>query len=199
MFTVTSTNRRGEPKAHEVKALEIIWARFPAYGAHNTVHVDDLARTIPRRSRARRRLPARAKIWDLSTVCRCDVISAGLCGSVLRFVPRPSRSHSRSHSCSYGCAVLCTSCAQAYADQSFWSCACPKELRHEPAQRHRGHAVPGDRRRAKGVEPTPRFHQICIFLVSSWAGRCHFPRMSGCHGQPAPEQLLAIRYPALLL
>jgi ubiquitin-like domain-containing CTD phosphatase 1 len=32
---------------HEVKALEIIWKRFPdIYGPHNTIHVDDLARNF---------------------------------------------------------------------------------------------------------------------------------------------------------
>jgi len=30
----------------EVKALEIIWERFPAFGPHNTVHVDDLQRNF---------------------------------------------------------------------------------------------------------------------------------------------------------
>lgn len=46
MFTVTSMDRRGQPRIHEVKALEVIWAKFPAYGPHNTVHVDDLARNF---------------------------------------------------------------------------------------------------------------------------------------------------------
>mmetsp|Transcript_59678 Transcript_59678/g.153709 ORF Transcript_59678/g.153709 Transcript_59678/m.153709 type:complete len:331 (-) Transcript_59678:53-1045(-) len=46
MFTVTSTNRRGDPRIHEVKALEVIWAQFPSYGPKNTVHVDDLGRNF---------------------------------------------------------------------------------------------------------------------------------------------------------
>lgn len=46
MFTVTSFDRHGETRIHEVKALEIIWAKFPEYGAHNTVHVDDVSRNF---------------------------------------------------------------------------------------------------------------------------------------------------------
>lgn len=46
MFTVCSTDRRGQPRLHEVKALEVIWAKFPAFGPHNTVHVDDLGRNF---------------------------------------------------------------------------------------------------------------------------------------------------------
>lgn len=46
MFTVTSTDRRGQPRIHEVKALEVIWAKFPTFGPHNTVHVDDLGRNF---------------------------------------------------------------------------------------------------------------------------------------------------------
>jgi len=46
MFTVTSVDRRGQPRIHEVKALEVIWAKFPGFGPHNTVHVDDLGRNF---------------------------------------------------------------------------------------------------------------------------------------------------------
>jgi len=46
MFTVTSTDRQGQPRVHEVKALEVIWAKFPGYGPANTVHVDDLSRNF---------------------------------------------------------------------------------------------------------------------------------------------------------
>lgn len=46
MFTVTSAGRDGQPRIHEVKALEVIWAKFPAFGPHNTVHVDDLSRNF---------------------------------------------------------------------------------------------------------------------------------------------------------
>lgn len=31
---------------HEVKALEIIWRRFPAWNASNTIHIDDLAKNF---------------------------------------------------------------------------------------------------------------------------------------------------------
>lgn len=33
-------------KKHQIKPLELIWRRFEGYGAHNTVHVDDLARNF---------------------------------------------------------------------------------------------------------------------------------------------------------
>eukprot|EP01113_Clastostelium_recurvatum_P033696 TRINITY_DN4484_c0_g1_i3.p3 TRINITY_DN4484_c0_g1~~TRINITY_DN4484_c0_g1_i3.p3 ORF type:complete len:111 (-),score=32.03 TRINITY_DN4484_c0_g1_i3:81-413(-) len=53
MFTVTTQvpSRAGDPapssrKEHEVKALEIIWAKFPQFSRKNTVHVDDLARNF---------------------------------------------------------------------------------------------------------------------------------------------------------
>jgi ubiquitin-like domain-containing CTD phosphatase 1 len=46
MFTVTSTDKRGEPRVHEVKALEVIWAKFSEFGPHNTVHIDDLSRNF---------------------------------------------------------------------------------------------------------------------------------------------------------
>lgn len=46
MFTVTSLDKQGQPRVHEVKALEVIWAKFPAFGPHNTVHIDDLSRNF---------------------------------------------------------------------------------------------------------------------------------------------------------
>lgn len=45
MFSVTST-RRGVERTHEVKALEIIWRKFPQWNQHNTLHVDDLSRNF---------------------------------------------------------------------------------------------------------------------------------------------------------
>lgn len=47
MFAITS--RRGsEERRHEVKALEIIWRKFPdtRFSAANTVHIDDLSRNF---------------------------------------------------------------------------------------------------------------------------------------------------------
>lgn len=31
---------------HHVKPLQIIWSKFPRWGSHNTVHVDDLSRNF---------------------------------------------------------------------------------------------------------------------------------------------------------
>ncbi|KAA8499697.1 Ubiquitin-like domain-containing CTD phosphatase 1 [Porphyridium purpureum] len=46
MFTVTS-KRNNTLVSHEVKALELIWRRFPGrFHAGNTVHVDDLSRNF---------------------------------------------------------------------------------------------------------------------------------------------------------
>jgi ubiquitin-like domain-containing CTD phosphatase 1 len=46
MFSVYS-EREGKPFKHEVKALEIIWRKFPLfYNQANTVHVDDLSRNF---------------------------------------------------------------------------------------------------------------------------------------------------------
>ena len=45
MFTVES-NVKGNKRQHEVKALELIWRKFPQWSAANTVHVDDLARNF---------------------------------------------------------------------------------------------------------------------------------------------------------
>jgi ubiquitin-like domain-containing CTD phosphatase 1 len=46
MFTVKSTKRSGKSVVHHVKPLEIIWSKFPHWGSHNTVHVDDLSRNF---------------------------------------------------------------------------------------------------------------------------------------------------------
>lgn len=46
MFSVTS-KKNGQERTHEVKALEIIWRKFPGrWGAHNTIHIDDLSRNF---------------------------------------------------------------------------------------------------------------------------------------------------------
>ncbi|KAJ7172051.1 HAD subfamily IIID h [Mycena filopes] len=45
MFTVF-TERDGKPWTHSVKALEIIWNKFPQFNAGNTIHVDDLSRNF---------------------------------------------------------------------------------------------------------------------------------------------------------
>lgn len=47
MFSITSQRGRVE-RRHEVKALEIIWRKFPdgQFGAVNTVHIDDLSRNF---------------------------------------------------------------------------------------------------------------------------------------------------------
>ncbi|KNC96111.1 HAD hydrolase, family IIID [Spizellomyces punctatus DAOM BR117] len=49
MFSITSTTRRvdGKPVKHEVKALDIIWTKFPdRYSAANTIHIDDVSRNF---------------------------------------------------------------------------------------------------------------------------------------------------------
>jgi len=43
MFPVSSKHER---KEHEVKALEIIWTKFPHWNKRNTIHVDDLSRNF---------------------------------------------------------------------------------------------------------------------------------------------------------
>jgi len=45
MFEVTSV-RHGKISKHEVKALELIWRKIPAYNETNTVHLDDLSRNF---------------------------------------------------------------------------------------------------------------------------------------------------------
>lgn len=46
MFKVTSTKRDGTTADHHVKALELIWRKFPRWNIRNTAHVDDLARNF---------------------------------------------------------------------------------------------------------------------------------------------------------
>ncbi|KAG0054497.1 hypothetical protein BGZ83_011091 [Gryganskiella cystojenkinii] len=45
MFSVMS-QRDGKPFKHQVKALNIIWTKFPQYSAKNTIHIDDLSRNF---------------------------------------------------------------------------------------------------------------------------------------------------------
>lgn len=46
MFSVTSRRGRDE-RTHEVKALEIIWRKFPQrWNAQNTIHIDDISRNF---------------------------------------------------------------------------------------------------------------------------------------------------------
>ncbi|GAA6036906.1 hypothetical protein JCM8097_006347 [Rhodosporidiobolus ruineniae] len=46
MFSVYS-EREGKPWKHEVKALGIIWGKFPDfYNSNNTIHIDDLSRNF---------------------------------------------------------------------------------------------------------------------------------------------------------
>ena len=46
MFAITSTKRDGTTYKHHVKPLQIIWTKFPRWGSHNTVHLDDLSRNF---------------------------------------------------------------------------------------------------------------------------------------------------------
>jgi ubiquitin-like domain-containing CTD phosphatase 1 len=45
MFSVKS-KIRGEERSHQVKALGLIWAKFPQWSAKNSLHVDDLGRNF---------------------------------------------------------------------------------------------------------------------------------------------------------
>ncbi|KAI9138930.1 HAD subfamily IIID h [Paraphysoderma sedebokerense] len=46
MFSIT-TKRNGKPYKHEVKALDIIWNKFPElYSPVNSIHIDDLSRNF---------------------------------------------------------------------------------------------------------------------------------------------------------
>lgn len=45
--TSSSNGNKVKKTKHEVKALEIIWRRFPdLFGSHNTIHIDDLSRNF---------------------------------------------------------------------------------------------------------------------------------------------------------
>lgn len=46
MFTIKSTKRDGSSYVHHVKPLQLIWSKFPQYGSHNTIHIDDLSRNF---------------------------------------------------------------------------------------------------------------------------------------------------------
>jgi ubiquitin-like domain-containing CTD phosphatase 1 len=46
MFSVVSTKRDGTSHVHHVKPLQLIWTKFPRWGSHNTVHLDDLSRNF---------------------------------------------------------------------------------------------------------------------------------------------------------
>ena len=46
MFTIKSTKRDQTSVTHHVKPLQIIWSKFPQWGPHNTVHLDDLSRNF---------------------------------------------------------------------------------------------------------------------------------------------------------
>ena len=56
-FSVYS-RRKGKPFKHEVKALEIIWAKFPDYSAANTLHIDDLSRNFALNPQCGLKIPA---------------------------------------------------------------------------------------------------------------------------------------------
>lgn len=46
MFSVTS-KKNGQERTHEVKALEIIWRKFPGrWSSQNTIHIDDLSKNF---------------------------------------------------------------------------------------------------------------------------------------------------------
>lgn len=57
MFPVTS-NHGGKKREHEVKALEIIWAKFPNWNKTNTIHVDDLSRNFAMNPKNGLKIPA---------------------------------------------------------------------------------------------------------------------------------------------
>jgi ubiquitin-like domain-containing CTD phosphatase 1 len=46
MFSIISTKRDGSSFEHHVKPLQIIWSKFPRWGPHNTIHLDDLSRNF---------------------------------------------------------------------------------------------------------------------------------------------------------
>jgi len=57
MFPITS-NHGGKKREHEVKALEIIWAKFPNWNKTNTIHVDDLSRNFALNPKNGLKIPA---------------------------------------------------------------------------------------------------------------------------------------------
>ncbi|CAM0137872.1 unnamed protein product [Umbelopsis sp. WA50703] len=46
MISVTTLKADGSEFKHQVKPLEIIWAKFPQFSSKNTIHVDDLSRNF---------------------------------------------------------------------------------------------------------------------------------------------------------
>lgn len=46
MFSIKSKMSDGNYRKHHVKPLELIWRKYPQWGPHNTVHVDDLGRNF---------------------------------------------------------------------------------------------------------------------------------------------------------
>lgn len=46
MISVTTLKADGSEFKHQVKALDIIWNKFPQFSAKNTIHVDDLSRNF---------------------------------------------------------------------------------------------------------------------------------------------------------
>ncbi|ORX85499.1 HAD-superfamily subfamily IIID h [Basidiobolus meristosporus CBS 931.73] len=47
MFSITTRRPDGTPFKHQVKALDIIWSKFPdQFSAENTIHIDDLGRNF---------------------------------------------------------------------------------------------------------------------------------------------------------
>eukprot|EP01006_Ploeotia_vitrea_P033441 TRINITY_DN65549_c12_g1_i1.p1 TRINITY_DN65549_c12_g1~~TRINITY_DN65549_c12_g1_i1.p1 ORF type:complete len:377 (+),score=217.10 TRINITY_DN65549_c12_g1_i1:157-1131(+) len=47
MFRITSRDRKGRMRNHAVKALKLIWDKFPdRYGPRNTIHLDDVSRNF---------------------------------------------------------------------------------------------------------------------------------------------------------
>jgi ubiquitin-like domain-containing CTD phosphatase 1 len=46
MFSIKSMKRDGSSFKHQVKPLQIIWTKFPRWGVHNTIHLDDLSRNF---------------------------------------------------------------------------------------------------------------------------------------------------------
>jgi len=57
MFSIYS-QRKGKSIKHEVKALEIIWNKFPQYNKTNTIHIDDLSRNFAMNPQSGLKIPA---------------------------------------------------------------------------------------------------------------------------------------------
>jgi ubiquitin-like domain-containing CTD phosphatase 1 len=46
MFSIHSPDGAGSLRKHHVKALDLIWRKFPAWNASNSIHIDDLQRNF---------------------------------------------------------------------------------------------------------------------------------------------------------